>query len=145
MNNGIPAAPAWMRTAPAPIPLPSVGHMSEGSGSRAGSVRSSADQPHQPGGVIHAPTPVPAFARRPPPPVPPPVQPAPQPLAQPPPAAELDALPSMEVAATFLEKQAQAHDSPLTAFGDVIDNCREAGASTVSRPCYYARWKLIID
>ena len=36
-----------------------------------------------------------------------------------------------QVAASFLDKNAQAHASALTAFGDVIDNGRESGATSV--------------
>lgn len=43
------------------------------------------------------------------------------------------ALPSMTVSDTFLEKQ-QAHASPLTAFGDQIDNGHEAGVMRISMP-----------
>ena len=41
----------------------------------------------------------------------------------------LNAVPSMRVASSFLDKNSQSHASALTAFGDVIDNCRESNAS----------------
>jgi len=37
----------------------------------------------------------------------------------------------MQVAPTFLEKNAQSHSSALTAFGDLVDNGKESGAKTV--------------
>ena len=38
-------------------------------------------------------------------------------------------VPSMRVANSFLDKNSQSHQSALTAFGDVIDNCRESYAT----------------
>ena len=42
----------------------------------------------------------------------------------------VDELPSFRTAAGFLDANAQAHDRrPLFAFGDLCDNCREAGST----------------
>ena len=38
-------------------------------------------------------------------------------------------LPRLRVAPTFLGHFKQAHASPMSAWGDVIDNCRDAGAT----------------
>ena len=44
----------------------------------------------------------------------------------------LSNVPSMMVSNTFLDKNSQSHASAMTAFGDVIDNGRESGASKLS-------------
>ena len=44
----------------------------------------------------------------------------------------LSNVPSMMVSNTFLDKNSQAHASAMTAFGDIIDNGRESGASKLS-------------
>ena len=41
----------------------------------------------------------------------------------------LSNVPSMRVANSFLDKNSQSHASALTAFGDIIDNCRESDAT----------------
>lgn len=44
----------------------------------------------------------------------------------------LSNVPSMMVSNTFLDKNSQSHASAMTAFGDIIDNGRESGASKLS-------------
>ena len=39
------------------------------------------------------------------------------------------ALPGLRVAPTFLGHFGQAHESPMSAWGDVVDNCRDAKAT----------------
>ena len=39
------------------------------------------------------------------------------------------ALPGLRVAPTFLVHFKQAHESPMSAWGDVVDNCRDAKAT----------------
>ena len=45
---------------------------------------------------------------------------------------DLDMLPNMQVASSFLEKNSQAHTSAMTALGDIVDNARESGATKLS-------------
>ena len=45
---------------------------------------------------------------------------------------DLDMLPNMQVASSFLEKNSQAHTSAMTALGDIVDNARESGATQLS-------------
>lgn len=50
----------------------------------------------------------------------------------PPEGLALSNVPSMMVSNTFLDKNSQSHTSAMTAFGDIIDNGRESGASRLS-------------
>ena len=43
------------------------------------------------------------------------------------------ALPGLRVAPTFLVHFKQAHESPMSAWGDVVDNCRDAKATRLDR------------
>ena len=45
---------------------------------------------------------------------------------------DLAMLPNMQVASSFLEKNSQAHTSAMTALGDIVDNARESGATSLS-------------
>ena len=45
---------------------------------------------------------------------------------------DLEQLPNMQVASSFLEKNSQAHSSAMTALGDIVDNARESGATALS-------------
>ena len=45
---------------------------------------------------------------------------------------DLEMLPNMQVASSFLEKNSQAHTSAMTALGDIVDNARESGATKLS-------------
>ena len=45
---------------------------------------------------------------------------------------DLDMLPNMQVASSFLEKNSQAHTSAMTALGVIVDNARESGATKLS-------------
>ena len=45
---------------------------------------------------------------------------------------DLEMLPNMQVASSFLEKNSQAHTSAMTALGDIVDNARESGATQLS-------------
>ena len=45
---------------------------------------------------------------------------------------DLDMLPNMQVASSFLEKNSQAHTSAMTALGDIVDNARESWATKLS-------------
>ena len=59
----------------------------------------------------------------------------------------LSNVPSMMVSNTFLDKNSQSHTSAMTAFGDIIDNCKESGASKLSIDVrtYSGRPMLIIS
>ena len=45
--------------------------------------------------------------------------------------AEMDHLPRFRVAPDFLQSNSQAHPNPLSAWADLIDNPREAGATSL--------------